>query len=75
MWMSMLQAGIPLGIMLGYALGGAITNAGAAWQTNLFIQVAGSFRPSTSSASRSLPPPPSPPLPPLPPEDDQPMLL
>jgi MFS family permease len=39
-WMSVLQAGVPLGVMVGYATGGGAVSAGAPWQTAIWVQVA-----------------------------------
>lgn len=37
-WMSLLQAAVPLGIMLGYAVAGTIGAIGADWQISLLVQ-------------------------------------
>lgn len=39
-WMSVLQAGVPLGVMLGYAVAGAIVNNGGHWTGAIWFQAA-----------------------------------
>ncbi len=36
--MSVLQVGIPLGIMLGYTSGGYLTKAGLPWYASILVQ-------------------------------------
>ena len=38
-WMSVLQAGVPLGVMVGYATGGGVVSGGLQWQTAIWVQV------------------------------------
>ncbi len=38
LWMSLCQAGIPLGIMVGYGVSGALRADGLPWQTPFYIQ-------------------------------------
>ena len=37
-WMSLLQGGAILGVMVGYTLGGYMTNAGIAWEIAILVQ-------------------------------------
>jgi MFS family permease len=39
MWMSCLQAGIPLGVMAGYAIAGSMAGSGVPWQWAILVQV------------------------------------